>query len=126
MDYDSLRNTVQLVEPSKQYRKLYVCSPLSAPTDEGIRANMYMAQHYVNEVMQYTDARAIAPHAWLPHLLDDNNPDERALGLEFGMKLLETCDGIVVCSKRISNGMRGEIERAMQLCLPILFLEDFE
>jgi len=124
MDYDMLRLAADPVPHGTRFRKLYVCSPLSAPSWLEVNENMHNARYYAAAVGRYYGCRAVAPHAWLPLMLDDNDPAERALALEFGLKLLETCDGLVVCGKRISNGMRGEIERALELGIPILFLED--
>lgn len=124
MNYDTLRLTAESVPPGKKFRKLYVCSPLSAPSWLEVTENMRNARLYAAEVNRKFGCRTMAPHAWLPLLLDDNDPAERALALELGLKLLETCDGLVVCGKTISNGMRGEIEKAMALGISILFLED--
>lgn len=124
MDYDMLRLAAEPVPVGTKFRKLYVCSPLSAPSWLEITENMNKARYYSMTVSQYHGCRAMAPHAWLPLLLDDNDPAERELALDFGLKLLETCDGLVVCGKRITNGMRGEIESAVKLGIPILFMED--
>lgn len=102
--------------------RYYICSPLSAPTEEGIRQNMLMARHYMELVGTQFGCRAMAPHAYLPELLDDRNPEERSLGLEFGMALLELCDGIIVCGRKISNGMTAEIRKAVQAGLLVYFL----
>ena len=51
---------------------VYICSPLSAPTKEGIRQNMEKAAHYARLVSGTFGCRAIAPHSFLPEYLDDN------------------------------------------------------
>ena len=70
------------------YQKLYVCSPLSAPSPEGIEANMRKARQYMWETAACYGCRAIAPHAYLPRLLNDRIPAERTLALSFGRGLL--------------------------------------
>lgn len=100
----------------------YICSPLSAPTGEGIRRNMLRARGYMELVTRQFGCRAVAPHAYLPELLDDRNPRERELGLQFGMALLDLCDGIIVCGEEISSGMRKEIRTAREKQLPVYFL----
>ena len=65
--------------------------------------------------------RQVAPHAYLPYLLDDMVPEERALALKFGLKLLGLCSQVVVYGSRISNGMKNEIAAAEQLGIPILY-----
>ena len=65
---------------------VYICSPLSASTKEGIRQNMEKAAHYARLVSGTFGCRAIAPHSFLPEYLDDNIPEEREAGLAFGLQ----------------------------------------
>ena len=97
---------------------VYICSPLSAPTKEGIRKNMEKAAYYAGLVSGVTGCRAIAPHSFLPEYLDDDIPEEREAALAFGLDLLKLSKAIVVCGSRISSGMRGEIRLAGELNIP--------
>lgn len=97
---------------------VYICSPLSAPTKQGIRMNMEKAAYYAGLVSGVTGCRAIAPHSFLPEYLDDNIPEEREAALAFGLDLLKLSKAIVVCGSRISSGMRGEIRLARELDIP--------
>ena len=99
--------------------KAYICSPLSAKTDAGIKENMRKANQYAKEIAQLLNCRAAAVHGILPELLDDNNPAERELALDFGKKYLAICDMLVVCGSQVSSGMAGEIETAEALGIPI-------
>ena len=67
------------------------------------------------------NCRAIAPHAILPAFLDDRVPEERALGLKFGLDLLKICKKVVVCGTVISEGMQKEIEFAQKLDIPVIY-----
>lgn len=78
----------------------YVCSPLSAPTRAEMLANAAKASTYMMKAEQEFGNRAVAPHAYLPFLLDDTAPEERALALEFGQKLLAMCTRLVVYGDR--------------------------
>lgn len=49
----------------------YVCSPLSAPTRAEMLANAAKASTYMMKAEQEFGNRAVAPHAYLPFLLDD-------------------------------------------------------
>jgi len=102
----------------------YVCSPLSAPTRAEMLANAAKASTYSAWAEKEFGGRAVAPHAYLPYLLDDRVPEERALALEFDLKLLSMCSRLVVYGHRISTGMRGEIEYAERLGIPVLYRED--
>ena len=97
---------------------VYICSPLSAPTKEGIRKNMEKAAYYAGLVSGVTGCRAIAPHSFLPEYLDDDIPEEREAGLAFGLSVLRLSKAIIVCGSRISSGMRGEIRLAGKLDIP--------
>ncbi len=101
---------------------VYVCSPLGAPTKEGVQENMQKAKEYMKLVSEKMHCRAIAPHAILPEYLDDSIPKERDLGLKFGFDLLKICKSIVVCGDVISSGMKSEIEFAKRLGIDVLYL----
>lgn len=105
---------------------VYVCSPLSAPDWRGIEKNMANAIRYCGTVSKALRCRAIAPHGFLPLYLDDNVPEERKVALEFGLSVLSICKAMVVCGGRISSGMRGEIEHAEKLGIPVFYLIEGE
>ena len=54
--------------------------------------------------------------------LDEQKPDERALGLEIGMDMLRSADEVIVFSEHISEGMAAEINLASQLGIPVRML----
>lgn len=105
----------------KKKELVYICSPLGAETPEGVRRNMLMAREHMKSVSEIYNCRAIAPHGILPEYLDDNNPEERELGLKFGLDLLKVCKLMVVCGGVISEGMKREIETAKELGIDIIY-----
>lgn len=105
---------------------VYICSPLSAPTEEGIRQNMEKAAHYARLVSGAFGCRAIAPHSFLPEYLDDSIPEEREAALAFGLSVLRLCKAVIVCGSRISSGMQGEIRMAGELHIPAYALLEQE
>jgi len=54
----------------------------------------------------------IAPHLLFPQFLDESCADERNIGLNCGLALLEKCSEVWVFGNRISSGMAAEIEKA--------------
>lgn len=90
-------------------KRAYICSPLSADTNEGIAQNMQATRAYMFYAMKKMSMNASAPHAYLPMILCDNIPSDRALALQFGLELLKGSDILLICGNRISSGMRGEI-----------------
>lgn len=100
-------------------KKVYICSPLSAPTQKEMKVNMILARQHMQVIKRQYGCRTYAPHAYLPELLNDYDPEERALGLSFGMELLKQCQSLVICGDRISEGMYREIKEAVLLGLEI-------
>ncbi|MFR2825137.1 MAG: hypothetical protein ACLTCQ_11790 [Enterocloster bolteae] len=78
----------------------------------------------MESISQSFSCRAIAPHAYLPELLDDQSQRERSLGLAIGQVLLSWCDGLIVCGDVISSGMKKEIEAAEKKQIPIYFYRE--
>ena len=106
----------------------YICSRLSAPTAEEMEQNMMKAADYCRIVAKKTGERTFAPHSFFPRYVDDNNPAERAIALEFGRRMLTICDEVYVVTegKEYSSGMQGEIELAKELNIPITIFERME
>ena len=110
-----LRYEAQFLNHSKDKNKAYVCSPLKDNSIEAIQRNMLIAKAYMVYAYEAMSLSVVAPHAYLPIILDDDRPDERALALQFGLQLLALSDIVLVCGNRISEGMRGEIIYAARL-----------
>ena len=114
----------QFLKWNRCLKKAYICSPLCAQTDMEMMQNMRAARAYMFYAMKKMNVSARAPHAYLPALLCEQIPAERALALEFGMKLLENCEVLFVCGDRISNGMKGEIGKASSLNMAIIVFDE--
>ena len=110
----------------KKSELIYVCSPLSAPTRAETLANAAKAVTYMVRAEHEFGSRAVAPHAYLPYLLDDTVPEQRALALEFGQKLLGMCSLLVVFGTVITEGMASEIALAQELGIPIEHRPDYK
>lgn len=114
----------QFLKNNRCCKKVYICSPLSAETDEEMLSNMRNARAYMYYAMTVMGYAARAPHAYLPMLLCDKIPSERAAALTFGLQLLSDSDMLFVCGSRISQGMRGEILHAVSLNMSIYTFDD--
>ena len=123
-DYWDQELMYQFLTEDKCKKKAYVCSPFSADDKEGMLQNMRTARAYMFYAMKKMNMSARAPHAYLPMLVCDKVPNERALALEFGVNLLTRCDVLLVCGNRISNGMVQEISNAAILGMPIIVFDD--
>ena len=99
----------------KEYYKLgYVASPLNAPTKMGIRKNMKKARIYESCLNLITNSRNRAIQGYVPALLDDHIKEEREMGLDMGLKMLEKSDAIILCGKKLTNGMYAELKLAVE------------
>ena len=112
--------------PDNKPKLIYVCSPLSAPTRAEMLTNAAKAAAYMVRAENEFGGRSVAPHAYLPYLLDDSVPEQRALALEFDHKLLCMCSLLVVFGAHISPGMQNEIALARTLGIPIEYRPDIE
>lgn len=99
--------------------RAYVCSPCSAATPEEAKRNVQAARFYMWYAYENMGLIARAPHAYLPILLSDRIPGERALALRFGLDLLEQSELMLACGKLLTSGMSGEVTKAASLKMPI-------
>ena len=107
-------------------KKAYICSPLSAPDAKGISHNMDMARFYMERMHDLYHCRSFASHAYLPLMLDDSIPEEREPALRIGMELMDLCDTLIVCGRRVSSGMAGEIKEALENGMEVYWYDSEE
>lgn len=108
-----------MAQTDEKLRKAYICSPCRADTLEGVYANMMAARYYMYYVYTHMGFCPCAPHAILPAILNDRSLYERNLALNFGKELLHIADEVFVCGHILTNGMRGEIQKALELSIPV-------
>ena len=86
-------------------KKIFICSPLG----DNVKENIEKAKEYSREVV-LAGHIPIAPHIYFTQFLDDNNSQEREIGMEMGRKLLEICDEIWIYGEP-TEGMLQEIKQ---------------
>jgi hypothetical protein len=98
-------------ERKLKMKKVFICSRYRA--DENHTVEDAIGSAY------FACARAIdkgyapyAPHLYLPHWLDDNDPVEREMGMAVGRTFLEVCDEVWQWGKTITEGMATELAYA--------------
>jgi hypothetical protein len=112
--YKALTNIMK--EERKEYLPLvYIASPFSGDTERNtIRTQGYcrfaVSKGYI----------PIAPHLHYPQFLDDEDMDERELGLRFALIILGKCEELWVFDK-VSQGMAREIAKAKKRNIPIRY-----
>lgn len=92
--------------------RIFIASPLAAPTPEGVGANLALARRLCREVIDAGHS-PFAPHLLMPQFLDDAKANERNVGMKAGFDFLRVC-GEVWCWSTISNGMAAEIRHAVE------------
>ena len=93
---------------AKQYRPLvYICSPYAGE----VEYNISRARGYCRLAVS-KGFIPLAPHLHFPQFLDDDDQEQRKLGLFFSLVLLGKCDEIWVFGSQKSEGMVKELETA--------------
>ncbi len=111
------KNKKARIARTQEYRncpKIYVASPYAGHVAANKAAAIRYCQYVITQGKQ-----PLASHLLYPQMLDDNNPQERELGLLFGLSLLALCDEVWVFGAAPSIGMKREIEEAKRLGKPI-------
>lgn len=104
--------------------KIYVCSPLKENSHHTMWTNQEKAKEYCRFVAIETGNTPIAPHIYCTEFLKDDIPEERNLGMDMGLELLETCREVWVFGDHISDGMAREIELAAAKQMPVKFFTE--
>jgi hypothetical protein len=113
--YKALTAVAKIEKAKKVYKPLvYVASPYAGE----VETNVNRARGYCRFVVAQ-NCIPIAPHLHYPQFLDDDDKEQRELGLFFALVLLGKCDEIWVFGNRVSNGMAREIEKAEKRSIPI-------
>lgn len=86
---------------------VFICSPFS----ENSRINKRRARQYCLFAIR-ENAIPIAPRLYFPKFLDENDEDERELGLFMGSVLLSKCRELWWFGDEITPEMKREIEKA--------------
>ena len=94
--------------------KIFICSPYR----DNIQTNTGIALKAAKAVMKLGYI-PIAPHLYFTRFLDENNQNERELGITCGIDLMQSCKEIWIIGKRITEGMKLELQAAQNLNLPI-------
>ena len=102
---------------AKYRRKVYVASKYAGDIGLNVKNAVRYCRYVINQ-----GYIPIASHLLYPQILDDSNPAERELGLQFGLALLAICDEVWVFGE-VSKGMAVEIEEAARLSKPVKFIK---
>ena len=102
----------------KNRRKVYVASRYAGDVEANVKAAIRYCRLVIDKGYM-----PIASHLLYPQILNDNDPEERELGLMLGLALLRECDEVWVFGE-VSPGVAREIEEAKRLQKRIRFMEE--
>ena len=106
--YQALTGIEKEERGTRAFRPIvYICSPYAGDIAKNVAAAKEYSRFAVDK-----GYIPIAPHLLFPQFLDDNDSDERELGLFFGNALMSKCCEVWVFGDRISDGLEAEIKRA--------------
>lgn len=114
--YEALTAVAKSESSAKTYRPLvYIASQFAGDTDTNTRR----AQGYCRFAVSM-GCIPLAPHLHYPQFMDDDDKEQRELGLFFALVLLGKCDELWVFGKP-SDGMSREIAKAQKRGMPIKY-----
>ena len=104
--------------------KVFICSPFRPVGDtveaqaKSIKAHKILAR-YACRFAVAKGYSPLCPHLYYPEFLDDDVEDEREIGMLLGMVGLSECKELWVIGRRISEGMKKEIDQARRWGIPV-------
>ena len=96
-------------------RLVYICAPLRGEVEK----NIEFARQKAQEVFQAGDI-PVCPHLMFPPIADPENPVQDQTARDMGLRLVESCQEVRVCSSTVTEGMWAEINHAVQLGIPVI------
>lgn len=101
-------------------RTVYICSPYRAKDSAELDRHIDYAQQLTRQALE-AGLAPITPHLYMTQCLNEDNTQERAIGMAAGLELMESCAFVIAGTKYgISEGMKREIETALKLQIPVI------
>ena len=111
-------------ENHTKHKKVFICSPFHPQGNtamkraEDLRRNREMARLACGYAVSQ-GCMPMAPHLFFPTFLSEKVPEEREMGIRFGLEWLAGCDELWIIGQRITEGMKREIAAAKVQGIPI-------
>ena len=97
---------------------VYICSRYRADERHTVEENIGRAL-YACSVALSKGYAPFAPHLIYPRVLDDNDPEDRQLGMKAALNWLIGCEELWQWGATVSEGMALEIEIAQKAGIPV-------
>lgn len=102
--------------------RVYIAHPIRGNVEQ----NLEDAALWVRWAALTQNVCPVAPYLTYTRALNEDDPDQRALGIRLGLEHLRACDELWVCGKRISEGMQEEIDQAFRWGIRIHYFTSWE
>jgi len=116
---EAIENIMREERENEMRQLVYVCSPYSGNAE----LNTNRARGYSLFVVN-NDHVPLAPHLLFPQFLDDNDLEQRELGLSYALFLLRKCNALWVFGSKMTDGMASEIKEAKKRRIPIRYFNE--
>lgn len=113
------------VERAAEPMLIYICSPFRAGNQAVQDRNVECARRMCLLAMQRGHV-PVAPHLMYPGVLDDRIQAQRRMGLDTALSLLERCDEVWALRVAPTEGMRAELEHAVNCRIPVCSVTETE
>ena len=103
-------------------RRVYVCSPYNASTQEQRAENVKFVAKICKEIVEAGNL-PVAPHLYFPQFMSEEIESEREFGIMAGLELMKECDEVMayIINEYISLGMERELTYAANnLGIPVI------
>lgn len=100
---------VQTRKELLRFQKVYICAPMRGIEDYLTYENQKRAERFATSAMEEYGCQAIAPQAYLPYLLDVDDPVQYGISLHFREKLMDYCDAILIFGLTLTEEMQQEL-----------------
>lgn len=115
--YEALSTVEKDEQATQVYMSLvYIASPFAGDT----KHNIERARGYSRFALS-KGCIPLTPHLLYPQFMDDEDKEQRELGLRFALILLAKCDELWVFGDKITDGMSREITKAKRKGMPIRY-----
>lgn len=94
---------------------VYICAPYSGDVPRNVAVAKAAAKAAIDK--GYVP---VVPHLLYPAILDDNDQNERALGIDLDIALIDLCSELWAYGPTITPGMKKEIDHAMATDKPVI------
>ena len=123
--YEALKNVDKEIDSQtslvrRVFRPMaFICSPYAGD----VKDNVNNARRYSRYAVKQGTI-PIAPHLLFPQFMDDTDPEQRELGIFFGLILMHRCSEVWAFGSIASPGMQTEITKARNRGMPVRFFND--